>query len=121
MSTVLVIAGELGGGVLLVLGLATPLAAGAVLAVILDAWAWKQGMLPGFQYKVATGVELETILAGTAAVIILTGPGRLSFDRNRGWAIRPSFGSFVVLILAVAAAVGTWIWLHGGNPLIGVG
>ncbi|MFQ6395014.1 DoxX family protein [Nocardia sp. KC 131] len=121
MSTVLVIAGELGGGVLLVLGLATPLAAGAVLAVILDAWAWKQGMLPGFQYKVTTGVELETILAGTAAVIILTGPGRLSFDRNRGWAIRPSFGSFAVLILAVAAAVGTWLWLHGGNPLIGVG
>ncbi|MFQ6327874.1 DoxX family protein [Nocardia sp. CWNU-33] len=121
MATILVTAGELGGGGLLVLGLATPLAAGAVLAVILDAWAWKQGMLPGFQYKVATGVELESILAGAAAVIILTGPGRLSFDRNRGWATRPAYGSFAVLILAIAAAVGTWIWLHGGNPLIGIG
>uniref|UniRef100_UPI0024A9D23C DoxX family protein n=1 Tax=Nocardia sp. CC201C TaxID=3044575 RepID=UPI0024A9D23C len=76
------IVGELGGGILLVLGLGTPLAAGAVLAVILDAWLWKQGMIPGFQYKAeASAVELETVLAGAAAVIILTGPGRLSLDR----------------------------------------
>jgi putative oxidoreductase len=123
LSTVLVIAGELGGGGLLVLGLASPCAAGAVLAVILDAWMWKQGMVPGFQYKpsVKSGVELESILAGTAVVLLLTGPGRLSLDRNRGWATRPAFGSFVVLILAVAAAIGTWYWLHGGNPLTGIG
>ncbi len=123
LSTILVIAGELGGGGLLVLGLATPLAAGAVLAVIIDAWLWKQGMIPGFQYKssVNGGVELESILAGTAVVLLLTGPGRLSFDRNRGWATRPAYGSFVVLILAIAAAMGTWYWLHGGNPLTGIG
>ncbi|WP_040693563.1 DoxX family protein [Nocardia vinacea] len=123
LSTILVIAGEVGGGGLLVLGLATPLAAGAVLAVIIDAWLWKQGMIPGFQYKssVKSGVELESILVGTAVVLLLTGPGRLSFDRNRGWATRPAYGSFVVLILAVAAAIGTWYWLHGGNPLTGIG
>lgn len=123
LSTILVIAGELGGGALLVLGLASPLAAGAVLAVIIDAWLWKQGMVAGFQYKssVKSGVELESILAGTAVVLLLTGPGRLSFDRNRGWATRPAFGSFVVLILAIAAAIGTWYWLHGGNPLTGIG
>ncbi|MGY4100414.1 DoxX family protein [Nocardia sp. R16R-3T] len=123
LSTILVIAGEVGGGGLLVLGLATPLAAGAVLAVIIDAWLWKQGMIPGFQYKssVTSGVELESILAGTTVVLLLTGPGRLSFDRNRGWATRPAYGSFMVLILAVAAAIGTWYWLHGGNPLTGIG
>ncbi|WP_327120176.1 DoxX family protein [Nocardia sp. NBC_01730] len=121
VSTILVTAGEVGGGALLVLGLATPLAAGAVLAVILDAWAWKQGMAPGFQYKAGPGsVELESILAGISAVIILTGPGRWSFDRNRGWATRPSAGSFVVLLLAIAAAAGTYWYLHGGNPLIGI-
>ncbi|WP_406280785.1 DoxX family protein [Nocardia sp. NBC_00881] len=121
VSTILVTAGEVGGGALLVLGLATPLAAGAVLAVILDAWASKQGMAPGFQYKAGPGsVELESILAGISAVIILTGPGRWSFDRNRGWATRPSAGSFVVLLLAIAAAVGTFWYLHGGNPLIGI-
>ncbi|RJO74997.1 DoxX family protein [Nocardia panacis] len=123
LATVMVIVGEIGGGVLLALGLASPLAAGAVLAVILDAWAWKQGMEPGFQYNsgTPTGVELESILAGAAAALILTGPGRWSLDRNRGWASRPSWGSFVVLLLAIAAAVATWYFLHGGNPLHGIG
>ncbi|MEU6830024.1 DoxX family protein [Nocardia beijingensis] len=122
VSAILVTAGEVGGGALLILGLATPLAAGAVLAVILDAWAWKQGMAPGFQYKAGPGaVEFESVLAGVSAAIILTGPGRLSFDRNRGWAIRPAAGSFVILLLAVAAAVGTYWYLHGGNPLTGIG
>ncbi|WP_054814501.1 DoxX family protein [Nocardia arizonensis] len=123
LSAVLVTVGELGGGALLVLGLATPMAAGAVLAVILDAWMWKQGMVPGFQYRASlpSGVEFESVLAGAATVIILTGPGRWSLDRNRGWAVRPSYGSFVVLLLAIAAAVGTYWYLHGGNPLTGIG
>ncbi|MEU1957801.1 DoxX family protein [Nocardia sp. NPDC019304] len=122
VSAILVTAGEVGGGALLILGLFTPLAAGAVLAVILDAWAWKQGMAPGFQYKAGPGaVEFESVLAGVSAAIILTGPGRLSFDRGRGWAIRPAAGSFVILLLAVAAAVGAYWYLHGGNPLTGIG
>lgn len=123
LSTALVIAGELGGGILLVIGLATPLAAGAVLATILNAWMWKQGMVPGFQYNAGTptGVELDSVLAGTALAIILTGPGRWSFDRTRGWATRPSYGSFVVVLLAIAAAILTFWFLHGGNPLKGIG
>lgn len=123
LSTILLVVGEVGGGALLILGLATPLAAGAVLAVILDAWAWKQGMLPGFQFNssVPTGVELDTILAGTAVAIILTGPGRLSLDRGRGWATRPFIGSFTALLLAVVAAALTFWYLHGGNPLTGIG
>ncbi|WP_280429875.1 DoxX family protein [Nocardia brasiliensis] len=123
LSAILVTVGELGGGVLLVLGLATPFAAGALLAVILDAWAWKQGMIPGFQYKagVQTGVEMESILVGTTAVLVLTGPGRWALDRNRGWATRPFAGSFVVLVLAIVAAVLAYWYLHGGNPLTGIG
>ncbi|WP_405491399.1 DoxX family protein [Nocardia sp. NBC_00511] len=118
----LLIAGELGGGILVALGLATPLAAGAVLAVILDAWMWKQGMTSGFQYSAkANGVELESILAGGAVAILLTGPGRLSLDRGRGWSTRPFLGSFAALVAAVAAAILTYIYLHGGNPLSGVG
>lgn len=116
----MLIAGELGGGILVAVGLATPLAAGAVLAVILDAWMWKQGMVAGFQYKAGTGVELESILAGGAAAIMLTGPGRLSLDRNRGWATRPFLGSLAALVAAVAAAILTYIYLHGGNPLEGI-
>lgn len=123
LSTALVIAGELGGGILLVLGLATPLAAGAVLATILTAWMWKQGMIAGFQYNAGTptGVELDTILAGASLAIILAGPGRWSFDRARGWATRPAYGSFTVVLLAIAAAIASYIFLHGGNPLTGIG
>ncbi|RDI49193.1 DoxX family membrane protein [Nocardia mexicana] len=117
LSTAMLTVAEVGGGALLVLGLATPLAAGAVLAAIADALLWKEGMAPGFQYKV---IELEAILAGLAAVVILVGPGRLSFDRNRGWSSRPAWGSFLVLILALAAAVGGWLVLHGGNPFVGI-
>ncbi|WP_280271545.1 DoxX family protein [Nocardia wallacei] len=116
LSTAMLTISEVGGGALVVLGLATPLAAGALFASIADAWLWKQGMAPGFQYKTT---ELEAILAGLAAVLVLTGPGRLSFDRNRGWSTRPAWGSFVVLVLAIAAAIGGWLVLHGGNPFVG--
>lgn len=117
LSTAMLTVSEVGGGALIILGLATPLAAGAVLASIIDAWLWKQGMAPDFQYKT---VELESILGGVAAALIFTGPGRLSFDRNRGWAVRPSWGSLVVFVLALAAAAVGWIFLHGGNPFIGI-
>lgn len=117
LSTAMLTVSEVGGGALIILGLATPLAAGAVLASISTAWLWKQGMAPDFQYR---PVELESILAGAAASLILTGPGRLSFDRNRGWAVRPSWGSFVCLVLALGAAAAGWIFLHGGNPFVGI-
>lgn len=117
LSASMLTVSEAGGGILIILGLATPLAAGAVLASITDAWLWKQGMVPGFQYKT---VELESILAGLAATLILTGPGRLSFDRNRGWATRPLWGSLTVLVLALIAAAASWLYLHGGNPFNGI-
>ncbi|WP_188827923.1 DoxX family protein [Nocardia camponoti] len=123
LSAALLIAGELGGGILLVLGLATPLAAGALLSTILGAWMWKQGMLPGFQYNMATktGTEYESVLSGVLVAILFTGPGRLSIDRARGWATRPGWGSVLILVLAVAAAIATYLFLHGGNPLQGIG
>ncbi|MGV9482833.1 DoxX family protein, partial [Gordonia aichiensis] len=84
---------------------------------------WKQGMIAGFQYNAGTptGVELDSVLAGAALAIILTGPGRWSFDRARGWATRPAYGSFTVVLLAIAAAIASYLFLHGGNPLTGIG
>ncbi|WP_329603933.1 DoxX family protein [Nocardia seriolae] len=118
----MLIAGELGGGVLVALGLATPLASGALLAVILDAWMWKQGMVPGFQYSAkGNSVELESILVGLTTVLILTGPGRLSLDRNRGWSSRPFLGSLAAFVAAVVTAILVYVYLHGGNPLAAVG
>ncbi|WP_280401490.1 DoxX family protein [Nocardia carnea] len=122
VATALVTAGEVGGGILLILGLATPLAAGAVLAVILDAWMFKQGMHPDFQYHQGPGaVEMDTILAGATIALLFTGPGRWALDRGRSWATRPGAGSFVVLVLAFAAAIFTYWYLQDGNPLTGIG
>jgi len=42
--------------------------------------------------------------------ITLTGPGRIAIDGRRGWATRPFLGSFVVLLLGVAAGVCLWIF-----------
>ncbi|WP_433593439.1 DoxX family protein [Nocardia sp. CA-145437] len=122
LAAPMLIAGELGGGVLVVIGLATPLAAGALLAVILDAWLWKQGMVPGFQYSAKTNsVEIDSILVGITTALILTGPGRYSIDRNRAWSTRPFLGSLAAFVAAVAAAILVYIYLHGGNPLTGIG
>ncbi|MEU1427689.1 DoxX family protein [Nocardia sp. NPDC005746] len=122
LAAPMLIAGELGGGVLVVIGLATPLAAGALLAVILDAWMWKQGMVPGFQYSAKTNsVEIDSILVGLTTALILTGPGRYSIDRNRAWSTRPFLGSLAAFVAAVATAILVYIYLHGGNPLTGVG
>ncbi|MEU1209677.1 DoxX family protein [Nocardia sp. NPDC005825] len=122
LAAPMLIAGELGGGVLVLIGLATPLAAGALLAVILDAWMWKQGMVPGFQYSAKTNsVEIESILVGITTALILTGPGRYSLDRNRAWSTRPFLGSLAAFVAAVAAAILVYIYLHGGNPLNGIG
>ncbi|OZE94816.1 DoxX family protein [Rhodococcoides fascians] len=109
--------GETAGGALLILGLATPFAGAAVLSVIINAWLFKQAAEPGLQFFAPTGVEYETVLGVAAAAIILTGPGKIAFDGRRGWATRPRFGSFIALILGIAAGVCLWIFLNGANPL----
>lgn len=110
--------GEVAGGALLILGLITPVAAAAVLAVMINAWCLKQSMVPGLEYFAPEGIEYETLLGAAAAAIILTGPGRISLDGRRNWATRPYVGSAVILILSVAVGVGVWFLLNGANPVI---
>ncbi len=117
LAAIMVTVGEVAGGSMLILGLATPLAAGAVLAVIIDAWLMKQGARPGLQYGGQTGVEIESILIGASSAVLLAGPGRIGLDAGRGWATRPYIGSLLCFLAAIAAAVVTWIVLKGTNPL----
>lgn len=111
-------AGETLGGALLILGLATPLAGAAVLATIINAWCFKQAVEPGLQFSGTGGVEYETVLGFAAAAIILTGPGKIAFDGRRGWATRPRIGSFLALVVGIAAGVCIWIFLNGANPVV---
>ncbi|HEX4720978.1 MAG TPA: DoxX family protein [Pseudonocardiaceae bacterium] len=72
---------EMGGGLLLALGLFTPLAAAAVMGVMLNAVV--AGQIPyGF---ISSGGDLVSIVGTSAIAVAFTGPGRLSLDGDRRW------------------------------------
>jgi putative oxidoreductase len=71
---------ETGGGILIALGLATPVAAAGLSAVMITALrtaVWKEGIKP------ATG-EHEVLLAAGALALTETGPGAPSLDSALG-------------------------------------
>lgn len=121
-AQVLAIVGALSetiGGLMVILGLLTPIGASAILGTMLVAAAFKMSMAGGFTFFAAAGgVEFELFLAVAAAVVILTGPGLYSLDYPRGWARRPFVGSFLWLIVGAAAAVAVWVLANGSNPLV---
>lgn len=90
---------ELGGAVLIILGLFTPLAAAAVLVVVGNSiiLQWSGG-LPAY--------ELAASLAGSAFAVQFCGPGRISLDRGLPWyrhALAYGISLFSVAVIAVAA------------------
>lgn len=110
---------QIAAGVLLVLGLFTPLAAAGALAFAVN------GLLATFDDQRREGgivvlgspaVEYLVVLTAVAAAVILAGPGRYGFDGGRGWARRPFVGSFVALLLGAGGGVAAWFFLHGTNP-----
>ncbi|WP_034238207.1 DoxX family protein, partial [Saccharomonospora iraqiensis] len=92
---------EVGGGVLLVLGLFTPLGAAAALGVLVNAIAVKVGA--GF-FAGQGGFEYELVLAATAFALLFTGSGRLALDRNTPWRHRPLVFGLVALTLAAGSS-----------------
>ena len=112
--------GEVIVGAVLVLGLFTPIAGAAAVALLINAWAAAQAADPGLQFFVDQsgnqGVEFETMLLAAAAGLCLTGAGKLSLDANRGWTHRPMWGSLTLLVIGIAAGVATWAVLNGSNP-----
>lgn len=69
---------EFGGGLLIALGLALPLAAGAVVANMVGAYATVQASADGDFFFSSGGPELELFYVCAAFALILTGPGRLA-------------------------------------------
>ena len=116
LLTYLVAGGQIAAGVLLILGLFTPVAGAVALAILVS------GALVAFSSQTQTGLvlgsEAETllVLAATAATVILAGPGRYGLDGGRGWARRPFIGSFIALLVGVAGGVAAWVFLRGNNP-----
>jgi putative oxidoreductase len=112
--------GEIAAGVLLVLGLFTPLAAAGALAYLTNsllAGMSAQHNGRSFPFFLPNGHEYEITLIVMAAAVILAGPGCYGFDAGRGWARRPFIGSFAALVLGIGAGVAVWVLLNGANPV----
>jgi putative oxidoreductase len=110
--------GEIASGVLLVLGLFTPVAAAGALAFLINGLLATVSAKPHtFAYFLPDGHEYQITLIVMAAAVILAGPGRYGLDGGRGWAYRPFIGSFVALVCGIAAGVGVWVLLNGVNPI----
>ncbi|MDT5146441.1 MAG: putative oxidoreductase [Mycobacterium sp.] len=112
--------GELVAGVLLVLGLFTPVAAAGALAFLINgllATVSGSSRAHTFSFFLPQGHEYQITLIVLAIAVILCGPGRYGLDAGRGWSHRPFIGSFVALLVGIAAGVGVWVLLNGVNPI----
>lgn len=93
---------ELGGGVLFACGLLTPLAAAAIVALMLVA-AWTVHRENGF-FIVGNGWEYNFILAAVAVGVAVTGAGTLSLDVAIG--LHALGSGWPGLLVAVGAGLG---------------
>lgn len=94
---------ELAGGCALALGLLTPLAAGALAAVLLSA-AWFVHRRNGL-WNHAGGVEFPLTLAAAALALGFTGAGRFSLDHLFGWSLSGTAWG----VGAVAVMLAGWL------------
>lgn len=112
--------GEIVAGVLLVLGLFTPIAAAGALAFLINGLLASASARPRsdtFTYFLPDGHEYQISLIVMAVAVILAGPGRYGLDAGRRWSSRPFIGSFVALLSGIAAGIAVWVLLNGVNPL----
>ncbi len=104
---------ELGGGLLLALGLLTPLAAAAIVSAMLVAVAlvhWPKGF-----WNTKGGYEFNLTILAAVVALVLTGPGAISLDAALG--IRyPEPATLVVLAVLVIGGVGTALATRAPQP-----
>lgn len=110
----MVTASETLGGIGILLGALTPLAACAVIAAMIDAWA--VNVSAGAFWSEPFNVPF--LLAIGATALLFVGAGAYSADARvfgrTTWSPRIAVG---LLTLAIAAAIFTWILLNGTNPI----
>lgn len=94
---------ELGAGVLLVLGLLTPFAGGAVIGVMVVAWVTNHLRNGFFIFRPGEGYEYVMTLTACGVLLATTGGGRWSLDEALGIFDPPGW---TTTALALAAGFG---------------
>jgi putative oxidoreductase len=95
---------EIGAGVLLILGLFTPLACAATISIMLVA-----GLLahrPHGFFVFRDGYEYVLTLAVVSVALAMLGPGRFSLDHAAGIAVTGWAGGGIALVVAVVSTAG---------------
>src|SRR4051812_47361680 len=108
--------GELGAGVLLALGLVTPLGAALLIAVMTVAIAsvhWKNG-----PWVTNSGYEYNAVLIAIAFALAGAGPGEISLDDAIGWMpdITGTGWAFGALAAGVLAGAGAMLAARSAAP-----
>ncbi|HEX7826023.1 MAG TPA: DoxX family membrane protein, partial [Mycobacterium sp.] len=113
-AAILVTATETAGGILLLLGLLTPVAACGLIAALLDAWAVN---VSGSAFW-SDPFNVPFLAAFGAMALLFTGAGNYSVDAKAfGRARWPGVITIGLFVVAIAAAIATWVLLNGTNPL----
>ncbi len=109
---------ELGSGIALVLGLATPLAAAALMALMVVAIVVAHRHNGYFIFRPGQGWEYCAAIFAAAAVIALLGPGKWSIDSaiNLNYSNWASFTGAVVLGIGSAIAQLSVFWRPPAAP-----
>ena len=114
LAAFMVTAAETLGGIGLVLGALTPLAAVAVIAAMVDAWAVN---VSGAAFW-SDPFNVPFFIALGATAVLFVGAGVYSVDakvlRRSAWPVRIAAG---LLVAAVVVAIVTWVALLGTNPI----
>jgi putative oxidoreductase len=105
---------EIGAGVLLLLGLVTPLACAAVISVMLVAGLLAHRANGFFVFK--EGYEYVLVLAGISLALAALGPGDWSIDAAADIAVTGWAGGGIALGVAVLATAGLLAVFYRPTP-----
>jgi putative oxidoreductase len=105
---------ELGAGILLMLGLLTPLGAAAVIGMMVSA-SVAVHLTNGF-FNANGGIELPFVLGAVAAGLAFTGPGAISIDAAIGWDVSGWIPGIAALLVGVGVAVALLAMRRAPQP-----